>query len=54
VVEIPLNLAENVRSLMAKLQRFKEDNERLMKEQEQQTKINVVLLQILSDIHRQL
>jgi len=41
-------------SLMAELQSFKVDNERLIKEQENQTKINAVLLQILSDIQRQL
>jgi hypothetical protein len=54
VVETPPNLVEIVRSLMAELQSFKEDNERLIKEQEKQTKINAVLLQILSDIQRQL
>jgi hypothetical protein len=53
-VEIPPDLAETVRSLMAELQRCKADNERLIKEQEKQTKINAVLLQILSDIQRQL
>jgi hypothetical protein len=39
---------------MEELQRFKEDNERLIKEQEKKTEINAVLLQIMSDIQRQL
>jgi hypothetical protein len=54
VVETPPDLAETVRSLMEELQRFKVDNERLMREQEKKTEINAVLLQILSDIQRQL
>jgi hypothetical protein len=54
VVETPPDLAETVRSLMEELQSFKEDNERLMREQEKKTEINAVLLQILSDIQRQL
>jgi hypothetical protein len=53
-VETPPDLAETVRSLMAELQSCKADNERLIKEQEKQTKINAVLLQSLSDIQRQL
>jgi hypothetical protein len=54
VVETPLYLPEHVRRVMAKLQICKVDNERLIKEQEKKTKINVVLLQSLFDIHRQL
>jgi hypothetical protein len=46
----PPNLAETVRSLMVELQSCKADNERMMKEQEKKTKINAVLLQILSDL----
>jgi hypothetical protein len=53
-VETPPDLAENVRSLMAELQRCKDDNERLIKEKEKQMKINVFLLQSLSDVQRQL
>jgi hypothetical protein len=53
-VEIPPDLTETVRSLMVKLQSCKADNERLIKEQEKQTKINVVMLESLSDIQRQL
>jgi hypothetical protein len=49
-VETPMDLAETVRILMEELQSFKENNERLIKEQEKQTEINVVLLQILSYI----
>jgi hypothetical protein len=36
-VETPPDLAETVRSLRAKLQSFKADNERLIKEKEKQT-----------------
>jgi hypothetical protein len=46
----PPGLAETVRSLMVELQSCKANNERMMKEQEKQTKINAVLLQILSDL----
>ena len=54
VVETPPNLVETLRSLMAELESYKDDNERLIKEKENQTEINVVLLQSLSDIQRQL
>jgi len=53
-VETPQDLAETVRSRRAELQSFKVDNERLIKEQEKQIEINTILLQILSDIQRQL
>jgi hypothetical protein len=53
-VETPPDLAETVRSLMAKLQSCKDDNERMIKEKEKKTEINVVLLQSLSDIQRKL
>jgi hypothetical protein len=53
-VETPPYLAETMRSLMVELQSCKADNERLIKEQEKQTKINAVLLQSLSNIQRQL
>jgi hypothetical protein len=51
-VETPPDLVETVRSLMVKLQSCKGENERLIKEQEKQTKINAVLLQSLSDRQR--
>jgi hypothetical protein len=54
VVETPSDLVENVRSLMVELQSCRDDNERLIKEQDKQTKINAVLLQSLSNIQRQL
>jgi hypothetical protein len=38
VVETPPNLVETVRSLMAELQIFKVDNERLMKEKKRKLK----------------
>jgi hypothetical protein len=53
-VETPVGLVETVRSLMAKLQSCKANNERLIKDQEKQTEINAVFLQSLSDIQRQL
>jgi hypothetical protein len=53
-VETAPDLAETLRSLMVKLQSCKANNERLIKEQEKQTKINAVLLQSLSNIQRQL
>jgi len=53
-VETPPDLDETVRSPMEELHSYKADNERLIKEQEKQTKINVVLLQNLSYIQRQL
>ena len=46
----PPDLVETVRSLMVELQSCKADNERMMKEQENQTEINVVLLQSLFDL----
>jgi hypothetical protein len=51
---IPPGLVETVRSLMVELQRYKAENERMMKEQENQTEINAVLLQSLSDLQRQM
>ena len=54
VVETPPNLVETVRILMAELQSYKADNERLIKEKINQTEINAVLLQSLSDIQRKL
>jgi hypothetical protein len=44
VVQTPLDLAETVRSLRAKLQSCKVKNERLIKEQENKKQINAVLL----------
>jgi hypothetical protein len=53
-VKTPQDLVETIRSLMVELQSCKDDNERLIKEQENQTEINAVLLQILSNIQRKL
>jgi hypothetical protein len=50
----PPDLAETVRSLMVELQSCKANNERMMKEQEKQTEINVVLLQSLFNLQRQM
>jgi len=49
MVETPPNLAETVRSLREESQSFKAEIDHLMKEQEKQTEIKVVLLQILSE-----
>ena len=51
-METPPNLAETIRIPMPKLQICKDDNEMMIKDQEKQTKINAVLLQILSYIQR--
>jgi 5'-deoxynucleotidase YfbR-like HD superfamily hydrolase len=51
-VETPPDLDETVRSLMEELQSCKDENERLIKEQEKKTEINAVLLQSLSYIQR--
>jgi hypothetical protein len=40
----PPNLDKTVRSLIVELKSCKDDNERMMKEQEKQTEINAVLL----------
>jgi hypothetical protein len=53
-VRTPLDLAETVRSFMVESQSCKDDNERMMKEQEKQTKINAVLLQSLSNLQIQM
>jgi hypothetical protein len=53
-VRTPPYIANIVGSLMVELQSCKDDNERMMKEQEKQTKINVVLLQSLSDLQIQM
>jgi hypothetical protein len=54
VVGTPPDLHDTVRSLMVELQSCKDDNERMMKEQEKQTEINAILLQSLSDLQRQM
>jgi hypothetical protein len=54
VVGTPPDLTDIVRSLMVELQSCKADNERMMKEQEMQTKINTILLQSLSNLQRQM
>jgi hypothetical protein len=53
-VETPPDLDETVRSLRDELQICKVDNKILIKQQEKQKEINVVLLQSLSNIQRQL
>jgi hypothetical protein len=53
-VETHPYLVEIVRFLMEELQSCKDENERLIKEQEKKTKINTVLLQSLPDKQRKL
>ena len=48
--ETPLDFASTMRSLMAKMQSYKEDNERLVKAQEEQNQLNAAMLQSLTDI----
>jgi hypothetical protein len=50
----PPNLAKTVRSLLVELQSCKADTERMMKEQEKKTEINVVLLQRLSNLQQKM
>ena len=51
-VETPPDIDETIRILMVELQSCKDENERMIKEYEKQTKINAFLLQSLSDIQR--
>jgi hypothetical protein len=53
-VETPPDLDETVKILMEELQSCKDHNERLLKEHEKKIEINVVLLQSLSYIQRQI
>jgi hypothetical protein len=53
-IRTPPDLVETMRSLMVELKSCKADNERMMKEQEKKTEINVVLLQSLSDLQQQM
>jgi hypothetical protein len=53
-VETPPDLDETVRILMVELQSCKDENERMIKEEERKIEINTILLKILSDIKRKL
>jgi hypothetical protein len=44
----------NVRSMKVELRSYRDDNENLIKAQEKQTELNVVLLQSLSEIQKHL
>ena len=48
--ETPLDIAATMRSLRVELQSCREDNERMLKAQEDQNQINVAILQSLIDI----
>ena len=52
--ETPPNFVATMRSLMVEMQSYKEDNEILVKSQEEKNKLNASMLQILIDIQRKM
>ena len=52
--DTPPDFAATMRSLRVDLQSCRENNERMLKAQEYQNKINVAILQSLTDIQRQI
>ena len=50
--ETPPDFAATMRSLMAEMQSYKEDNERLVKAHEEKNQLNVSMLKILINIQR--
>ena len=48
--DTPPDIAATMRSLRVELQSCREDNERMLKAQEDQNQINAAILQILTDI----
>ena len=52
--ETPPDIASTMRSLRAKLQSYKEDNERMIKAREEKNQLNVAILKSLIDIQRQI
>ena len=48
--ETPLDIVATMRSLRVELQSCREDNERMLKAQEDQNQINAAILQSLTDI----
>ena len=52
--ETPPDIAATVRSLRVELQSCREDNERMIKAQEEQNQLNASMLQSLTDIQRQI
>jgi hypothetical protein len=54
LVETPLDLVETIRIKKAKLIRYKDNNEKIIKAQEKKIELNAVLLQSLSEIQKHL
>ena len=52
--ETPPYFAATMRSLMVDMQSYRADNERLVKAQEENNKLNLSMLQILTDIQRKI
>ena len=52
--DTPLDFAATMRSLRVEMQRYREDNERLVKAKEEQNQLNSTMLQILTNIQRQM
>ena len=52
--DTPLDFATTMRSLRVEMQSYREDNERLVKAQEDQNQLNATMLQSLTDIQREM
>ena len=52
--ETPSDIAATMRILRVGLQRYREDNERMIKYQEEKNQLNATMLQRLIDIQRQI
>ena len=50
--ETPIDFAATMRSLRVEMQSYREDNERMIKAQEEQNQLNTAMLQSLTDIQR--
>ena len=50
--ETPLDITTTMRSLRVELQSYGEDNERMIKDQEEQNQLNAAMLQSLTNIQR--
>jgi uncharacterized protein YeeX (DUF496 family) len=54
ILRLPLDMAETMRSLKEKLQSCREDNEKIIRDQDEHNELNVALLQSLTKIQKQL
>ena len=52
--ETPPDFATTMRSLRVEMQSYREDNERMIKSQEEKNQLNATMLQSLTDIQRQM